>query len=158
MSKDPYQTRVKDVMSKGVVSARSGDTVHEALVLMDENRVHALPVVDHRDRCIGMFSSTDILELTREIEGELGDLDRLSEESRLGLSDLVSRHSLGQQTIGELMSDDVASVGPDSTLVEASQKMLRYHVHRLPVVDEQQKLLGIVSTMDVLKAFVGGAP
>ena len=41
---------------------------------------------------------------------------------------------------------------------EAAAEMLRYRVHRLPVVDKQGKLLGIISTMDILTSFVEGTP
>ena len=153
MTKNPYTRRVKEVMSTSVVAANAGDTVHEALVLLDENRVNALPVLDHRGCCIGMISSTDFLELTRDIED---DLEHLSDQARLGLIDLAAQHSMGERNISELMSERVATVTADATLKEAAAEMLRNRVHRLPVVDEKQQLLGIVSTIDILEAFVDG--
>lgn len=158
MPADPYKQHVKEVMSNAVVTVAPDDTVHEALGLMEENGVTVLPVVNFKNHCIGIISSTDLLELTREMEEELGDLDRLSEEPHLGLSDLVSRHSLGQQLVKEIMNDQVTTVHPDATLVSTAEIMVENQIHRLPVVDDEQKLLGIVSTMDVLKAFVQGAP
>jgi CBS domain-containing protein len=152
-----YKQQVKDVMSKAVVVAPADATVHDALILMEENAVTVLPVLDFRGRCIGILSSTDVLEVTRELEDELGDLDQLSDNTRLGLIDLASRHSIGQRNIGELMSESVATVNPESKLTEAAQIMLSEHVHHLPVVDEQQKLVGIMSTMDILRAFVDGS-
>jgi CBS domain-containing protein len=56
------------------------------------------------------------------------------------------------------MTSNVATTAPDAPLVDAAREMLRQHVHRLPVVDASGQLVGIISTMDVLKAFANGAP
>jgi CBS domain-containing protein len=52
------------------------------------------------------------------------------------------------------MTSPVASIGPEATLVDAARAMLRHRVHHLPVVDDEQRLVGIVSTMDLLSGFV----
>ena len=70
----------------------------------------------------------------------------------------IAEHDLGRRKVSELMTDTVATVGPDTSLTDAAREMLRDRVHRLPVVDEKQRLLGIVSTMDLLGAFADGAP
>ena len=51
MSHDVYEKRVSDVMSRKPVTIHAGDSVHEALQLMGENKVAALPVVDRQGRC-----------------------------------------------------------------------------------------------------------
>ena len=55
MTTTTNELRVKDVMSKHVVAISPADTLHEALELIVENRVSALPVVDGRERCVGML-------------------------------------------------------------------------------------------------------
>ena len=71
---------------------------------------------------------------------------------------LAARHSIGQRNISDLRSDRVNTISREATLAGAAAQMLRDRVHRLPVVDDEEKLLGILSTMDVLEAFVAGAP
>ena len=71
MSRDPLKIRARELMSKDVVTVYPHDKIHEALQLIVENRVYALPVVDRRDRCIGVLSCSDLIELTREFDEEL---------------------------------------------------------------------------------------
>lgn len=86
------------------------------------------------------------------------DLGRGDEASYQWLQDNLAEHDLARRTVGELMTENVATVTAERTLPEAAREMLRHRVHRLPVVDKKGKLLGIISTMDVLKAFADGAP
>ena len=82
----------------------------------------------------------------------------MSDVSRAWLIEKLSRNDLGQQKISQRMTASVASISPEVTLTAAASEMLRHRVHHMPVLDEHQRLLGIVSTMDVLSAFVEGAP
>ena len=99
-----------------------------------------------------------MLTLTQEMESEIGALDQLTDEPRLSLIDIAARHSVGQRNISELMSEEVATVSPQESLDGAARLILRHQVHRLPVVDDEQRLVGILSTMDLLAALVGVAP
>ncbi len=152
-----YQRRVKDVMSKEVVTANARDTVHDALELMIENKVSALPVVDHQGRCVGILSTSDFVDVTYELEEGLNAAEHQS-ELWWGLFIRNLSQNVGQQSVMDLMTEDVVSVRPDTLLVRAADDMLRERVHRLPVVDDAGRLLGIVSMSDVLQAFVEGAP
>ncbi len=157
MNSDVYQKRVKDSMSRHVVTIDAKDTVHEALQLMAENRVAALPVIDRQGRCIGIISTSDLIDLTRDIEAGLDELIRTDE---LLWGSLIGKIGEGaaQQSVMDLMSESVASAQPDDLLADAASRMLREHVHRLPVVDSKQRLLGILSMTDILAAFVECAP
>lgn len=155
MTTSVYQQRVKDVVSRDVVAIHAADNVHEALVLLTENRVSALPVVDGHDRCVGMLSTTDLIDLTREIDDEIEELSRDDGISREWLVDRLKSH-VGDTNVMDLMTDNAASVDPERPLVDAAREMLRHRVHRLPVVDQRGRLQGIISTMDILRAFVEG--
>ncbi len=56
------------------------------------------------------------------------------------------------------MSDSVVTVGLETSIQKAAQEMLRNHVHHLPVVDTEDRLIGIISTMDILAAFADASP
>lgn len=157
MSLDPYHRRVKHVMSTVVVTAAAQDTLHEALVLMHENRLSTLPVVDARERCVGIISASDLIELACQLEQEISDLGRVSEVSRQWLIEKLTEHDLGHQPLSARMTASVMSISPEATLAAAAAEMLRHRVHHLPVLDDQGKLRGILSTMDILNAFVEGA-
>ena len=157
MSDRIYSKRVKEVMSRDLVSIEAGSTVHEALQLMAENSVSVLPVVDSRGHCVGMFSTTDVVAVARDLDDDLMYTDVSSEASGRWLLGKLS-DSLGMEKIDGLMSEDVSTVNPDTLLTAAAQQMLRNRVHRLPVVDGTDRLTAIISTMDILEALVDGAP
>jgi CBS domain-containing protein len=148
---------VKDIMNKEVVYVDIADTFHEALNLMVENRVAALPVLDGKGHCVGMLSTSDLVDVALEINEDLLHLD---ETMTLNSGWLVEKllRDLGESDIKELMTINVETIGPEMTVEHAAREMLRHQVHRLPVVDHQGSLLGIVSTMDILAVVAEGGP
>jgi CBS domain-containing protein len=152
-----YGQRVKDVFSKEVVAVNTDDTVQEALRLMVENRVSALPVVNGKEVCVGILSATDLMGLARDLNEELSEVQG-AEFTPQSLIDRVAEQDFGRRRVHELMTEVVETIGPDATLAAAARAMLHHQVHRLPVVNERQRLVGIISTTDILGAFVDGVP
>lgn len=145
------QVRVKDVMSKHVVAVSPVDTLHEAIEMMVENRVSALPVIDGHERCVGMLSTTDLIDLTHELEDDAYNVGRQNDSGKRWLYGRLAE-DFGAQRVSEQMTPDVATIGPDTSLPDAASTMIRNRVHRLPVVDEKQRLMGILSTTDIVTA------
>jgi CBS domain-containing protein len=156
MANQLFQRRVKDSMRTDVVTVNAQDTVHDALDRMLENKVSALPVLDHRGQCVGMLSIRDFVAMTHELDE---DFHEASHESEVWWSAFIRNLSenFGDQSVMDLMTEEVISVAADDFLVDAARTMLSQRIHRLPVIDDQQRLLGIVSTTDVLRAFVEAA-
>ena len=157
MSDSIYEKRIKEIVSKDIVSLDVSDTIHEALILMGENRVSALPVVDNHNRCVGILSAADLVDLTRDTDEDLRDLDYVDLSTKRFLIDKLA-HSLGGESVQSYMSDSPVTVQLETPVGRAAQEMLRNHIHHLPVVDNDDKLLGIVSTMDLLGVFADAAP
>lgn len=157
MNSDIYKRRVKDIMSRDVVTVFVGDTVHEALKLMGENRVSALPVVDSHERCVGILSTSDLVDMTRDVDDDIYELDLVDPTSRRFLLDKLA-HSMGNEPVQSFMSEAVTTVDPESTIGKATREMLRNRIHHLPVVDNAEKMIGIVSTIDILGEFADAAP
>jgi CBS domain-containing protein len=153
MATDLNSYRVKDAMTTVIISVEPNDTIHEALRLMAEYRVTVLPVTDNRNRCVGILSTSDLVNPTREVEQELTDVERVSEQSRRWLIDKLTQEQLGQRKVSELMTGAVVSVNRETPIMTAASEMLRHRIHHLPVTDDKQKVLGIVSTLDVLSLF-----
>jgi CBS domain-containing protein len=124
---------------------------------MFENRISAMPVADQRRRCKGVLSTTDLIALSyREsmASSEPAELDRLAAE----LTDASrTAANLGQRKVADVMTTDVVTVTNEDTIHVAAREMLRNRVHRLVVVDQQQRVIGILSTMDLLEAFAAQA-
>jgi CBS domain-containing protein len=144
-------------MSKDVVSVMADDTLHECIQRMVSNRVASLPVLGAHNECIGIISSSDVMEITQEIDEDLADLDSADLVTSRWLLDRLAKET-GHTKVSEVMSEDVFTVRADTRLAKAAREMLRNGVHRLPVVDSKDRVVGIVSTTDILAAFVDGDP
>ncbi len=157
MNHDVYEKKVSDVMSRDVVTIDAGDSVHEALQLMAEDKVPALPVVDRRGRCICILSSSDLVEVTRDVDASLSPMEETDQPYWGAYMAQLGEH-VGHQKVMDLMSESVVSTSADAPLSKAAASMLREKVHRLPVVDGEDWLQGIVSMSDIMGAFVECAP
>lgn len=156
MKRSIYDRKVSDIMTRDVVTLSAGGTVHEVLNLMGENRVSAVPIVDHSGRCVGIISTTDLVDMTRDVDDDLYQLDLVDSASRRFLIDRLA-HSLGNESIDNYMSESLITVAPDSTLATATKRILKAGVHHLPVVDADERLVGIISSIDILAEFADGA-
>jgi CBS domain-containing protein len=157
MSNSAYQLTVQDVMSKDVVSVEADDSLHECIQRMVSNRVASLPVLGLHNECIGIISSSDVLEITQEIDEDLADLESADLVTSRWLLDRLMKET-GQTKVSDVMSEDVFTVRADTRLAKAARDMLRNGVHRLPVVDNKDRIVGILSTTDILAAFVDADP
>jgi CBS-domain-containing membrane protein len=95
--------------------------------------------------------------MARDVDEDLGTFDDADVAAQRDLLDRLS-HSVGNEPIQSYMSEVVDIVSQEATLAEAAKVMVKQSVHHLPVVDSKQSLVGILSTMDVLKAFAKHAP
>jgi acetoin utilization protein AcuB len=120
-------TIASDIMTAKVVTIRQTATVREALKLLAELDVRHLPVVDEREGLVGMLSERDLLRLRRS-------------------SEVLGR------AVSELMSSDVLVVTPTTHVDEIIELMTEHRIGALPVVDNDNQLVGIVSYVDVLRA------
>ncbi|MGD3112745.1 CBS domain-containing protein [Streptomyces sp. YGL11-2] len=137
---------VSDVMTRPVAAVDRRARFKEIVETLQRWQVSALPVVSAERRVVGVVSEADLLpkEGFRE-----ADPDRLA---RLRLFDDVRRAEA--VTAGELMSSPAVTVHADATLAQAARTMARASVKRLPVVDGDGLLVGIVSRADLLKVFL----
>ena len=157
MGESVYERRVKEIVTRDTVTLDAGDSIHEALTLMGENRVSALPVVNRNNQCIGILSTVDLVDMTRDTEEDLRDLDLVDLTTKRFLIDKLA-HSLGAEKVQTYMSESVVTVSMETPIGKAARDMLRNQVHHLPVVDHDDRLIGIISTMDILGEFADAAP
>lgn len=144
---------LKDVLSSDVVYINPQHTLREALSMMVENSVSALPVVDSRQRCVGVISVTDLLGMTKDLSDELNALSESGGLDHAALVEKLEHADVLTEQVQGWMSPDVVAVNIDSSIEHAAQEMLRNRVHRLVVLDDDRRMVGVVSTMDLLAAF-----
>ncbi|MEV7010809.1 CBS domain-containing protein [Streptosporangium sp. NPDC051022] len=150
------RVNVSDVMTRTVVSV-SGDTpckdVAEALIT---HGISAVPVLDADGRVVGVISEADLL-LKEELK------DRYHHEERRPASRSRPRHPLGpeedgdrthENTAADVMTSPAITVRPQQATAYAMRLMDGGGVKRLPVVDHEGRLVGIVSRRDLLKALI----
>jgi CBS domain-containing protein len=109
-------------------------------------------VVNGREQCIGVVSTTDLLNLTQELDDELTALSKTKGVAHHLLTERISESDMATERVQAVMTEGVIRVGPNSTVAQAAAEMVRNHVHRVIVTEDDQRLVGIVSAMDVLRA------
>ena len=134
---------VKDVMTAEVVAVKRDTTFKELAAALRQHRVSAFPVVDDRDRVIGVVSEADML--AKEAMTEPGVVAELLHHSDV-------RKAEGM-TAGALMTRQVVTVSPDDPIEQAARMMHFLKVRQLPVVNSGGELVGIVSRSDLLSVF-----
>jgi CBS domain-containing protein len=136
--------RVDDVMTRNVVSVHE-DTPYRNLVdLLISRRVSAVPVVDGHHRVTGVVSEADLLH---KVEAAGGAGPRIFD----GWRRRGDRAKAGGRTAAEVMTSPVVTGEASLSLAAAARRMQREHVKRLPVVDHEGRLIGIVTRSDLLK-------
>jgi len=124
--------RVADVMTRPVIPVSREWTLERAAAAFGEHKISAAPVVDGEGACVGILSATDLLRRVAEAESGVGKRPRAS----------------------DYMSSGVQAVAPDAPLLLAARMMCLQHLHRLPVLDHENRPVGIISCMDVVAALV----
>jgi CBS-domain-containing membrane protein len=134
---------VKDVMTTQVVAVRSEATFKEMAAALRQYRVSAFPVIDEHEKVIGIVSEADLL--AKEALTDPGVLTGV-----LHHRDVRKAEGL---TAGDLMTPRAVTVRPQDSVEHAAQLMHFLHVKRLPVVDADGGLIGLVSRTDVLAVY-----
>ncbi|SBT93407.1 BON domain-containing protein [Streptomyces sp. DI166] len=145
--------KVGSVMSTDVVRAAYGTPFKEVARLLGEHRISGLPVVNEDDRVIGVISESDLLVRQAETPDPYEPRKR-SWFARLTREGRTLAAKAEARTAGQLMTEPPITVHADDTIVEAARTMARNRVERLPVLDEEDRLVGIVTRRDLLKVFL----
>jgi CBS domain-containing protein len=139
------ETAVKDVMTTCVVAVREDADFKEMVTVMRSRRVSAFPVIDAAGRVIGVVSEADLL--VKEATPALPQ-----GPTRLAWW-LKERSKATGLTAGEVMTEPAVTVQEDASVADAARRMQSRRVKRLPVVDGNGRLRGIISRADVLSVF-----
>ncbi|WP_185806230.1 CBS domain-containing protein [Streptomyces sp. RP5T] len=124
---------VGQVMTSDVVQARRTTSFKDLVRLLDHHHISGLPVVDDDDKVIGVISGTDLVRAQAHRSARDPD---------------------GAVTAHDLMTSPAITVHPEQTVPEAARLMERRGVERLPVIDEEDRLIGIATRRDLLRVFL----
>lgn len=149
---DAAHVTVFQVMSREVICLKPENTVESLRATLVENGISGAPVVDDAGKIVGIVSITDVVRDQHE-RGETADQEDVRLPSGGGVT-----YSPGPgfrlldpgASVAEVMSKKVITIKQNTTLADASALMAKNHVHRLPVVSDAGKVIGLVSSLDIL--------
>lgn len=152
------RVKVEDIMTRKVASVREDTPFKNIAATLLAHSVSALPVVDADGRVLGVVSEADLLhkEEFREQYYREGYKPPLKARLRHRLSQdrgRAARKARGERA-ADLMTAPAVTVPRHYSVVQASRLMEAHGVKRLPVVDREGVLVGVVSRSDLLKVFV----
>ncbi|MFO7872292.1 MAG: CBS domain-containing protein [Candidatus Undinarchaeales archaeon] len=119
-------TQIKEIMNSDVKVAEKGTTILKALKKMDKHEIGSLVIVD-KNEAVGIITSSDVLYKA-----------------------VVKEKDIKKMKVEEIMSKDLVTIDPDAKLEEAAAIMADYSIKKLPVTNEKDELLGIITAMDLL--------
>lgn len=129
---------VKDIMITDVVTINPEDSVEEAYKAMKVHNIRRLPVVDIEGTLLGIVSDRDVRQVlvpwrstVRQQEREFYFLAR-------------------DHDVEDIMTTEVVAINPETTVAEAARLLHEYKFGGLPVVDEDRKVIGILTAIDLL--------
>lgn len=141
------ELRVTDVMNSHVLTIRDSEDMQDAARRLFDAEVTGAPVVDATGKCVGVLSNSDFVGR----DSGRHDLQLLT---RTGPNEPYTIECLNDNLVGTHMAPLVQTVAAEATIVAAARIMTCEGIHRLVVVDTEDRPIGIISTLDVAASLV----
>ena len=145
--------RAKDIMTTDVIVANKNDIIANVANLLIKEKIGGLPVVDEENKVVGIISETDIMKKESHVDSPrmlnfiqgiifLDDMKKFEDEMR----------AIAAYKVEDLMSKDTITVNENDTFDYVANVMINKSINRVPVVDENNFLKGIICRYDIIKA------
>jgi CBS domain-containing protein len=140
-----------DLMTESLVIIPQAMSLKHAAHMLGQAHISGAPVVNAEGRCAGVISSTDFVSWA----------DKGPHAAKRSADACTCAHSPWQmvdegapprEEVGEYMTADPVTVPPSTSIGHLAQKMVDAHIHRLVIVDPDERPIGIVSSTDILAA------
>jgi CBS domain-containing protein len=147
------ELKVQEIMTTGVITVAPDTTVGELADILAKNKISGAPVVDNGGRVLGMVSEADIILQDADLHFPyyIQFLESVIYLQSVHKFEERFRKAFGSK-VTEVMSDEVVTVPPDATVRDVATLMADRNVNRLPVTDQDGRLLGIVTRGDIVRA------
>lgn len=144
---------VADIMSRNPIVVKPETPLNQAIQTLAERRISGLPVVDDSGKLVGIISETDLMWQQTGVTppAYIMFLDSVIYLKNPANYERDLHKALGQ-TVGEAMSKNPITISPDKTVTEAARLMHDRNVHRLPVLDSEGQVIGILTRGDIIRA------
>lgn len=131
---------VKDQMTTPVFTLTPDTPFLDALKLMRERKIRRIPIVDEQGKLLGIVSERDLLHA--------------EPSPATSLSVWEMNYLLWKLRLGDVMTKPAVTVTPLTKLQDAASLMIKHKIGGLPVVDAEEKVIGVITETDIFKAFV----
>jgi len=154
--------KIEDAMQKNVIAFKPNDQISDVAEILRKNKISGAPILDEDMKVVGIVSEGDIMRLLEVHSPEIN----LILPSPLDLIELPLRmkHEYDEiaeglkkaatVTVEEIMTKEVVTIKKDNNISEAAEIMDSKDIKRLPVVDNNGKIIGIVTRGDIIGAMV----
>jgi len=135
--------KVKDYMSKKIITCRKSDSLFFVLNMLNKNKVARIVVTDNEGKPIGMVTYDTFLRNSEYFKGGKQDTRNY----------LLPTTSAKGMNIGEVVGNELLIVESEEDLTKAAKLMVEYKVSGVPAVDKDGNLEGIISSSDIVRAY-----
>lgn len=142
---------IKDIMSKDVIAVSEETTVEDCANLLIEHDLSGLPVLDKEGKIKGMVTEGDLIRRASRMKGPaaieiLGGIFYLENPKKFMENVKKSMGLIAKN----MMTEDVITIDGDKEIEDAATLLVQNKIKRLPVVDKEGNLIGIVSRKDIM--------
>ncbi|MCM8795295.1 MAG: CBS domain-containing protein [Candidatus Omnitrophica bacterium] len=142
--------KVKEVMTKELISIKPNGSAKDALDLLFKMHISGLPVIDEEGKLVGMFTEKDVL--TYILPSYIDKVGRfVYDENPKSIKKKFLE--LGNIRVSQLMRRDVITTAEDASCCEVARIMLTQNVRRIPVLNKEKKVVGIITREDIIKSY-----
>lgn len=155
---------VEDVMQREVIKFNELDRIVDVAQSFRDNKISGAPVVDENNHVVGVISEGDIMRLIEIHSPKINlilpaplDLIELPLKMKYELDEVAEdMQKAGSTVIDQIMSKKVIKIKGEDSIPEAAKLMDSHKIKRLPVVDNEGKLIGIITRGDIIGSMVRG--
>jgi CBS domain-containing protein len=142
------EMHVADVMTRDVLSISKYETIVNVANILSEKSISGLPVVNNGKNVVGIITQADILSIIG-----VGKEHTFKDLLKYMLGEKLPERRMGD-IVGDIMTAPVDTIRPAASIAEAVQVMDQKKIRRLPVVDDKNTLIGIITRADILRAVI----
>jgi CBS domain-containing membrane protein len=140
-----------DIMSRDTITVEFSTELKQAWHLLRHHNLHALPVLNKARRVIGIIAQSDFLR-----HSDLDEYVSLAERLRRFLMNSPDTHSEKPEVVGQIMVSNVVTAKEHTPIVELVPMMSNSGLHHIPVLNDENRFVGMVSQSDLLASLYEG--
>jgi len=136
-----------DLMSRDIILVPKEMTMRGAARLLDRAKISGAPVVDDQGRCIGVISNSDFVRYT-----EKGARRKVLNSPTVHSWQIFDAEAPPEDCVADVMTVDPVTAKHHTKIGDLARMMIDAHIHRVIVVDEGNRPIGVVSSTDIIAA------